>query len=134
MGEVSGKAADESTKEAKREVSGKATDESMSSMSPVAKSPETKKRGRPSKPAEKPTNGEAQDVKKPRGRPAKPTLPENIVAACKAATKAGEPSMEGMLIKLLDSDQFAEKGLTPEQGLNALKASGGLLNKARAAL
>jgi len=121
-------------KDAKKEASGKAADEPKS---PDTKTPESKKRGRESKNVDSPASGKAErQVKKPRVAKEAPKdiLSEDIIAACKAATKAGEPSMEGMLRKLLDTEKLAEKGLTPEQGLDALKSSGGLLNKARGML
>merc|ERR1712099_16456 len=119
-------------KDAKKGASGKAADEPKS-----PKTPESKKRGREPKKADSPASGKAErQVKKPRVAKEAPKdiLSEDIIAACKAATKAGEPSMEGMLRKLLDTEKLAEKGLTPEQGLDALKSSGGLLNKARGML
>jgi hypothetical protein len=133
-GEAALKAYKEAAKAAKCEATGKPIDEPKS---PDAKTPETKKRAREPKKADSPASGKVERaVKKPRGAKEAPKdiLSEEMVVACRAATKAGEPSMEGMLRKLLETDKLAGKGLTPEQGLDALKSSGGLLNKARGML
>jgi len=134
-GEAAMKAYKEAAQAAKSEVTGKANDEPKSAESQTS----VKKRGRePKKVAD---SGQADGsptsaVKKPRAtkEASKDSLPEEIILACKAGQKAGEPSMESMLRKLLETEKLVERGLTPEQGLNALKSSGGLLNKARGIL
>lgn len=127
------KAYNDAAKAAAAEVTGKAND---GPTSPDAKEPKTKRGREPEKADSPATEKVERPAKKARGTKEVPkdVISEEIVAACKAATKAGEPSMEGMLRKLLETEKLASKGLTPEQGLEALKSSGGLLNKARGML
>merc|ERR1712217_266958 len=122
------KAYSDAANAAKSEVSGK----TIESKAPDADTP-SKKRGRQPKDTESPAKTAPRTVKKMRGAKdtSKDILSEEIIAACKAATKEGEPSMEGLLRKLLGTEQLADKGLTPEKALEALKTSNGLLNKAR---
>merc|ERR1711972_1133399 len=126
-GQAALKAYNDAAKAAKSEVSGK----TIESKAPDANTPQ--KRGRQSKETESPAKTAPRTVKKMRGAKdtSKDILSEDIIAACKAATKEGEPSMEGLLRKLLGTEQLADKGLTPEKALEALKTSNGLLNKAR---
>jgi hypothetical protein len=128
-GEAALKAYKDAAKAAKSEVSGKTTE----SKAPDENTPESKKRSRRPKETESPAKKASRTVSKIRGAKDTPKdiLSEEVIAACEAATKTGEPSMEGLLRKLLGTEQLAEKGLTPEKALEALKTSNGLLNKAR---
>mmetsp|Transcript_49112 Transcript_49112/g.87315 ORF Transcript_49112/g.87315 Transcript_49112/m.87315 type:complete len:313 (-) Transcript_49112:103-1041(-) len=120
-GQEAQKAYKDAAKAAKSEVIGKVAEEESTPQSKRKRNTDEKEAGTASKKAKE--NPPKSDI-----------LSAEMLAACKAAQVKDAASFEGSLRRILELDVLKAKGVTPEQGLDALKKSGGLFNKAKGAL
>jgi len=120
-GQAALKAFKDATQAAKSEVTGKAAEEESTPASKRKLKAGEKEAGSASKKIKE--NVTASDI-----------LSDQMLVACKAAQVKDAASFENSLRKILETDALIAQGVTPEQGLDALKKSGGLLNKAKGML